>query len=72
MTITSVIIPQAQRSSLNFSLNVPGKGQVGGVLHYFPYDDRETVPVGDYHLVYRPIDLVKPGGKLTLDATTLC
>jgi len=47
---------QAQKSSMRFSLNVPGKGQVDGVLHYFPFENAsESLPVEDYNLVHNPI-----------------
>lgn len=37
---------RAQRAELTFMLQVPDKGFVSGVLHYFPYEnDQETVPV---------------------------
>lgn len=37
---------RAHKSEFTFSLKVPEKGIVNGVLYYFPYEnDRETVPV---------------------------
>jgi hypothetical protein len=47
---------QAQKSSLRFSLNVPGKGQVEGILHYFPFENAsESLPIEDFNLVHNPI-----------------
>jgi len=41
-------ILQGQRSELTFSLQVPQRGTVSGVLYYFPYEnDKETVPTED-------------------------
>lgn len=47
---------QAQKSELRFSLDVPGKGQVEGVLYYFPFQNAsESLPTEDFNLVHNPI-----------------
>jgi structural maintenance of chromosomes flexible hinge domain-containing protein 1 len=43
-------ILRGQRSELSFTLGVPQRGVVTGVLYYFPFEgDRETVPMEDGH-----------------------
>lgn len=40
------LILRGQKSELDFSMDVPGKGVISGVIYYFPYEnDRETVPI---------------------------
>ena len=47
---------QAQKSDMKFSLDVPGKGQVEGILYYFPFQNAsESLPVEDFNLVNNPI-----------------
>ena len=47
---------QAQKADFHFSLDVAGKGQVEGVLYYFPFqNERETLPTEDFNLVHNPI-----------------
>ena len=47
---------QAQKSDMKFSLDVPGKGQVEGILYYFPFQNAsESLPVEDFNLVHNPI-----------------
>lgn len=47
---------QAQRSGLHFSLDIAGKGQVEGVLWYFPFENEtESLPVEDFNLVHNAI-----------------
>ena len=54
---------------MNFSLTVPDKGVVSGVLYYFPFEnERETLPVEDFNLVHNPISTysmtqLPPGGS---------
>jgi structural maintenance of chromosomes flexible hinge domain-containing protein 1 len=47
---------RAQRSELPFTLEVPNKGTVCGVLYYFPYEnDHETVPQENVASSTKPI-----------------
>lgn len=53
---SKIRLVQAQKSDLKFSMDVPGKGQVEGVLYYFPFHNAaESLPVEDFNLVHNPI-----------------
>ena len=47
---------QAQKAEFKFSLDIAGKGQVEGVLWYFPFENEtESLPIEDFSLVNNAI-----------------